>query len=210
MSVSLKHKFHSSIPDAPDTGWVRPTNWNDEHNLTGTANAVLAFDASGNYKASAVSVNSHDTLVPAASTTGGASLNVPSGTAPSSPNNGDVWFDGNGFNVRIGGVTRTFALIGPLLTLISAAGSYSLSATSQGYRIQAISGNVTINVGTCAGRNSLPFTVAIDGFDPVNNTLTVNFQTGEGPRGSDTYTFESPYQVSTFYPTENNAHFYIG
>lgn len=43
----------------------------------------------------------------AASTTSKASLNVPSGTAPSSPTDGDIWFDGTNFKVRVGGVTKT-------------------------------------------------------------------------------------------------------
>lgn len=43
----------------------------------------------------------------AASTTSKASLNVPSGTAPTSPENGDIWFDGTNLKIRINGVTRT-------------------------------------------------------------------------------------------------------
>ncbi len=45
------------------------------------------------------------------STTAAASLNIPSGTAPTSPNNGDLWFDGTNIKMRIGGVTKTFTLI---------------------------------------------------------------------------------------------------
>lgn len=46
-----------------------------------------------------------------ASTTAAASLNIPSGTAPTSPNNGDIYFDGTNLYMRIGGVTKTFTLI---------------------------------------------------------------------------------------------------
>lgn len=46
----------------------------------------------------------------AASTTSVASLRMRSGTAPSSPNDGDIWFDGTNFKARIGGVTKTFTL----------------------------------------------------------------------------------------------------
>jgi hypothetical protein len=35
MTISVKHKFVSTIPDSVDTGLVRPTNWNDTHDLTG-------------------------------------------------------------------------------------------------------------------------------------------------------------------------------
>jgi hypothetical protein len=46
----------------------------------------------------------------AASSTARASLRIRSGTAPTSPNNGDIWFDGTDIKMRIGGVTKTFTL----------------------------------------------------------------------------------------------------
>jgi len=46
-----------------------------------------------------------------ASTTGNASLRIRSGTAPTSPNDGDIWFDGTNIQMRIGGVTKTFTLL---------------------------------------------------------------------------------------------------
>ena len=46
-----------------------------------------------------------------AATTAKASLRIPSGTAPTSPVNGDIWFDGTDIKMRIGGVTKTFTLI---------------------------------------------------------------------------------------------------
>lgn len=42
-----------------------------------------------------------------ASTTARASLRLRSGVAPTTPNDGDVWFDGAALFVRIGGVTKT-------------------------------------------------------------------------------------------------------
>jgi hypothetical protein len=41
----------------------------------------------------------------AASTTAGASINIPSGTSPTSPNHGDTWTDANHLNIRLNGVT---------------------------------------------------------------------------------------------------------
>jgi hypothetical protein len=46
-----------------------------------------------------------------ASTTTRASLRIRSGTAPTTPNDGDIWFDGTDIKMRIGGVTKTFTLI---------------------------------------------------------------------------------------------------
>lgn len=47
MSVSLKHKFTSTQADGTDASLVRPSNWNDEHDLTLAAGKVLGRDTSG-------------------------------------------------------------------------------------------------------------------------------------------------------------------
>jgi hypothetical protein len=47
----------------------------------------------------------------ASSSTARASLRIRSGTAPTTPNDGDIWFDGTDIKMRIGGVTKTFTLI---------------------------------------------------------------------------------------------------
>ena len=36
MAITVKHKFVSTIPDDPDTTLIRPSNWNDTHDLVGT------------------------------------------------------------------------------------------------------------------------------------------------------------------------------
>ena len=36
MAITVKHKFVSTIPDGTDDTVVRPSNWNDDHELTGT------------------------------------------------------------------------------------------------------------------------------------------------------------------------------
>jgi hypothetical protein len=46
-----------------------------------------------------------------AGTTSAAQINLASSTAPTSPANGDIWFDGTDIKMRIGGVTKTFTLI---------------------------------------------------------------------------------------------------
>jgi hypothetical protein len=46
-----------------------------------------------------------------ASTTASATLRIPSGTAPTTPVDGDIWFDGTNLFMRIGGVTKTFTII---------------------------------------------------------------------------------------------------
>ena len=40
-----------------------------------------------------------------------ASLRIRSGVAPTTPNDGDIWFDGTDIKMRIAGVTKVFTLV---------------------------------------------------------------------------------------------------
>ena len=84
-------------------------------NQTGGANGITrglyinpTLTAVADFRA--IEVASGITVLGAA-TTAKASLRIPSGTAPTSPVNGDIWFDGTDIKMRIGGVTKTFTLI---------------------------------------------------------------------------------------------------
>jgi hypothetical protein len=99
------------------------------YNETSGDIAILNYFNSGNIKFAAggssteqmrlttagnlcIGVNSGgDFLNIAAATTAKAQINLAAGTAPTSPNNGDIWFDGTDLKMRIGGVTKTFTLI---------------------------------------------------------------------------------------------------
>lgn len=50
------------------------------------------------------------TLFLKASTTASASLNIASGAAPTSPNDGDYWYDGTNVKIRVGATTKTFTI----------------------------------------------------------------------------------------------------
>ena len=45
-----------------------------------------------------------------ASTTARSSLRIRSGTAPTSPNDGDMWYDGTNLKIRVGATTKTYTL----------------------------------------------------------------------------------------------------
>lgn len=47
MTVSLKHKFQSAKTDGADTSLVRPSNWNDEHDLQLASGKLLGRTSSG-------------------------------------------------------------------------------------------------------------------------------------------------------------------
>jgi hypothetical protein len=77
-----------------------------------------------------------DTLQLPASVTGGASMNLAPGVAPTSPNNGDVWITSAGIYVQIAGAT-----IGPLGTGGGGSGAYVLlqSQTVTGSSVASVS-----------------------------------------------------------------------
>ena len=104
----------SFIPSSGSAEWYgidfRPTI-----NQTGGANGITrglyiapTLTAAADFRA--IEVANGITIL-GASTTAKASLRIPSGTAPTSPTNGDIWFDGTDLKMRIGGVTKTFTLI---------------------------------------------------------------------------------------------------
>jgi len=84
-------------------------------NQTGGANGITrglyinpTLTAAADFRAIEVTAG---TTVLAPSVTARASLRIPSGTAPTSPVNGDIWFDGTLLKMQIGGVTKTFTII---------------------------------------------------------------------------------------------------
>ena len=113
----LYRGFYTDVAWIPSSGsaeWygldLRPTI-----NQTGTANGITrglyiapTLTAAADFRA--IEVTNGITIL-GASTTAKASLRIPSGTAPTSPVNGDIWFDGTNIQMRIGGVTKTFTLI---------------------------------------------------------------------------------------------------
>ena len=62
MTVSLKHKFVSSVPDDADTSIVRPSNWNDDHDLLLATNRLLGRTTAGTGSAEEISVSGELTL----------------------------------------------------------------------------------------------------------------------------------------------------
>ncbi len=83
-----------------------------------TDNALARYDGTTGklIQDSLLTVSDAGKLNTVASASGGAGLNIPHGTAPSSPTNGDMWTTNSGVYARINGVTQ-----GPFE---SAAGTY--------------------------------------------------------------------------------------
>lgn len=56
MTVSLKHKFTSAKSDSADASLIRPSNWNDEHDLTLATDRLLGRDTTGTGAAEEITV----------------------------------------------------------------------------------------------------------------------------------------------------------
>jgi len=114
--ASVNNVFFDNCTYNPTSGAGTFTSFyvNPTINQTGGANGITrglyinpTLTAVADFRA--IEVASGITILGAA-TTAKASLRIPSGTAPTSPVNGDIWFDGTDIKMRIGGVTKTFTL----------------------------------------------------------------------------------------------------
>lgn len=61
MAISLKHKFESTVPDQPKPGLVRPSDWNDEHDLTLSSGYLVGRTSPGDGPAESIPVDSFAT-----------------------------------------------------------------------------------------------------------------------------------------------------
>jgi hypothetical protein len=74
MAITVKHKFVSAIPDAGDPTIVQPSNWNDDHQLTGTVpvanGGTGASTLTGYVKGNGTAAMTASTTVPSTDVTG--------------------------------------------------------------------------------------------------------------------------------------------
>jgi len=109
--VSINNTFNPTS----GTGGLNVISISTTINQTGGANGISrgvyinpTLTAASDWRSLEIS-NGISVLAP--STTASATLRVPSGTAPTNPTNGDIWFDSTNLFMRIGGVTKTFTII---------------------------------------------------------------------------------------------------
>lgn len=88
---------HGTAPTTPNNGDI----W------TTTAGMFARINGVTQQYAPLASPTFTGTVTTAASATGGAGFNVPHGTAPSAPNNGDIWSTTTALFARINGATKT-------------------------------------------------------------------------------------------------------
>jgi hypothetical protein len=58
MTISVKHKFVSAIADEGDTSIVRPSNWNDTHDIELATSRLVGRTTAGTGPAEEISIGS--------------------------------------------------------------------------------------------------------------------------------------------------------
>jgi hypothetical protein len=124
-------------------------------------------------------------LTTAASASGSAGFNIPQGSAPSSPVNGDIWTTSSGLFARIGGGTKTYVDSGAvsLLSLQDIDNLTNAHTLQIGYGANT-TGLKTINIGTGSSGSG-------------TTSITLGSTTGT------TITLRGTTQVSTLYASGN-------
>jgi hypothetical protein len=131
---------------------------------TGTGNILTLHDQASDTTFVAIDQNGKVNTI--ASTTAGSGFNVPHGTAPTSPVNGDIWTTTSDFVVRLNGTTRTMVNVNGTQTI---DGSKTFS-----------NANLVIGSSTAAGVIAIGNGATVSG-----STKTVNIGTN-GVSGSTT------------------------
>ena len=117
---------------------------------TGTGNILTLHDQASD--TTFVAIDQNGKIGTIASTTTNAGFNVPHGTAPTSPVNGDIWTTTAGLLGRFNGTTLQFAPLGSNNTFSNASSTYGSSTATGTIGLASgatISGSTkTLNIGT--------------------------------------------------------------
>jgi hypothetical protein len=70
---------------------------------------IMRWDVNGVYIGGTTAPTANLHII--GSTTAKSSLRIASGTAPTAPNDGDIWYDGTNIKIRVGSTTKTFTIV---------------------------------------------------------------------------------------------------
>lgn len=70
---------------------------------------IMRWDVNGVYIGGTTAPTANLHII--GSTTAKSSLRIASGTAPTTPNDGDIWYDGTNIKIRVGSTTKTFTIV---------------------------------------------------------------------------------------------------
>lgn len=108
-------KFRNTNGTSAGNGLWVDTRWNVAANIilrvTTNQGTIEVLACMGDGKVGLGTTSPTASLDIPASTTNNASIRIRSGTAPSSPNSGDLWYDGTNLKFRDGATTRTITWV---------------------------------------------------------------------------------------------------
>ena len=213
MPVSLKHIFQSTLPDDPDPTLVRPSNWNDEHNLTMATGRILGRTNSGTGPVQEITIGSGLSLSAGTlSTTGGGtgtvtSVDVSGGTTGLTFSGGPVTTNGiitmaGTLAVTNGGTGQTSYTNGQLLIGNSTGNTLTKATLTAGTGIGISNGAGSITITNSAPDQVVSLTGA--GTTSISGTYP-NFTITSNDQFSGTVTTVSVVSTNGFAGTVANA-----
>lgn len=161
MAISLKHVFQSALPDGPDPTLVRPSNWNDEHNLIMATARIIGRTNAGTGPAQEISIGSGLTLAAGVlSASGGGtgtvtSVDVSGGTTGLSFTGGPITTSGTitmsgTLGVANGGTGQTTYTNGQLLIGNSTGNTLTKATLTAGTGVSITNGAGSITITNSA------------------------------------------------------------
>lgn len=141
------------------------------------ANAASTYFtiASAASKANLASPTFTGKVTTAASATGGAGFNIPHGTAPTSPVNGDIWTTTTGLFARVNSVTRQYVDLDGTQTI---NGTKTFSAASQTFGNSTASGTINIGTGATVSGSTKALNLGTGGVAGSTTTITIGSNSG--------------------------------
>src|SRR6478752_3474538 len=134
MTLSIKHKFNSALVDGADTSLVRPSNWNDEHNLLLATKKLVGRYAANDGQAQEITLGdclALDTTTGKLDTSNTGALSY---FAMAAPPNG--WLKANGALLSRATYANLFAAIGTLYGVGDGTSTFALPDL-RGYFLRA-------------------------------------------------------------------------
>jgi hypothetical protein len=144
--------------------------------LTTSAAASTYFTiASAASKANIASPTFTGKVTTAASTTGGAGFNVPNGTAPTTPVNGDIWTTTSGLFARINGGNQQYA---PLGSTNAFSGTNTFSNANNTFGNSTATGTTNIASGATLSGSTKTVNIGTSGVAGSTTNITIGSTTG--------------------------------
>jgi hypothetical protein len=164
MAITVKHKFVSAIPDAGDPTIVQPSNWNDDHQLTGTVPVANGGTGASDASTALTNLGAYPASNPSGYGTGTVTSVAGTGTVNGITLTGTVTSSGS---LTLGG---TLGSIGNS-QLTNSSITFGSTAASLGSTVSALNG---VSVGATTASTGAFTYLSTSGSTSTTPTLSFN------------------------------------